>query len=67
MGNEPECVKLLTQTEVSLRAIRLHLVNYQLQLLRLTLRKPVEITYLPEDPEELSSVAWLYARDVTKV
>ena len=36
MGTEPECAKLLTQTEISLRAIRLHLVNYQLQLLRLS-------------------------------
>ncbi|WP_425155834.1 hypothetical protein [Candidatus Binatus sp.] len=26
----------MTQTEISLRAIRLHLVNYQLQLLRLS-------------------------------
>jgi hypothetical protein len=36
MGTAPECAKLLTQTEISLRAIRLHLANYQLQLLRLS-------------------------------
>jgi len=42
MGNEPECAKLLTQTEISLRAIRLHLANYQLQLMRLSLLKDTE-------------------------
>jgi hypothetical protein len=42
MGDEPECAELLTRTELSLRAIRLHLANYQLQLLRLWMRKPVE-------------------------
>jgi len=67
MANQPECARLLTQTEDSLRAIRLHLTNYQLQLLQLTLRKPVKISYLPKDLEDLTSVAWLYARDVTKV
>jgi hypothetical protein len=48
MSDEPECAKLLTQTESSLRAIRLHLANYQRQLLRLWMRKPVEADDIPE-------------------
>jgi len=52
MTSEAECAKLLTQTEISLRAIRLHLDNYQLQLLRLSLRKPVEMVCAQKDREE---------------
>jgi hypothetical protein len=52
MTSQPECAKLLTQTEISLRAIRLHLDNYQLQILRLSLQKPVEIVSAQEDHKE---------------
>jgi hypothetical protein len=43
MGNEPECAKLLVQTEISLRAIRLLLSNYRLQLLRLPSLKDTKL------------------------
>jgi len=52
MSEEPECVKLLTQTESSLRAIRRHLANYQRQLLRLWLRKPIEVDDIPDVSED---------------
>jgi len=52
MSEETECAKLLTQTEISLRAIRLHLLDYQLQLLRLSVRKPVEIVDLSKAREK---------------
>jgi hypothetical protein len=39
-----ECSQVLEQIEASLRAIRLHLITYQLQLLRLSLRNPAKIT-----------------------
>jgi hypothetical protein len=39
-----KCSQVLEQIDASLRAIRLHLITYQLQLLRLSLRNPVKIT-----------------------
>jgi hypothetical protein len=40
-GRDPECEALLEQTQESLRAMKLHIVNYQLHMLLLTLRNPV--------------------------
>ena len=52
MGKEPECARLLTQTELSLRAIRLYLINYQLQLLRLSLPKTITIVDVAKNGEK---------------
>jgi hypothetical protein len=38
---DPECEALLEQTQESLRAMKLHIVNYQLHMLLLSLRNPV--------------------------
>ena len=38
---DPECETLLEQTQESLRAMKLHIVNYQLQMLLFSLRNPV--------------------------
>jgi hypothetical protein len=46
---EPNCQLILEQVGESLRAIKAHAVNFQLQLLLLSLRKNVEITYPRED------------------
>jgi hypothetical protein len=43
----PECESLLTQTQESLRAMKLHIVNYQLQMLLLSLRNPVGNSHQP--------------------
>jgi hypothetical protein len=52
MGSEPECAKLLVQTEISLRAIRLLLANYQLQLLRLSPPKANETVATSKNYQE---------------
>jgi hypothetical protein len=52
MGREPECAKLLRQTEVSLGAIRLHLANFQQQLLLLSSIKATQIVDTSEDHEQ---------------
>jgi hypothetical protein len=44
VNNEPDCARLLAQIEESLHAMKRHVITYQLQLLQLSLRKPVEIT-----------------------
>jgi hypothetical protein len=46
---EPECQALLEQTQESLRAMKLHIVNYQLQMLLLSLGNPVGNSYSPRD------------------
>lgn len=38
---DPECEALLEQTQESLRAMKLHIVNYQLKMVLLSLRNPV--------------------------
>jgi hypothetical protein len=38
---DPECELLLEQTQESLRAMKLHIVNYRLQMLLFSLRNPV--------------------------
>jgi hypothetical protein len=38
---DPECELLLEQTQESLRAMKLHIVNYRLQMLLLSVRNPV--------------------------
>ena len=44
---EPDCAQVLAQVEESLRAIKAHIVDFQLRLLLMRLGKKVEITYLP--------------------
>jgi hypothetical protein len=51
---EPDCAQVLAQVEESLRAIKGHIVNYQLQLLLMRVGKKVEITYLPDDASKFS-------------
>jgi hypothetical protein len=46
-GKDPVCELLLKQTQESLRAMKLHMVNYQLKLLLASVRKPVEISLAP--------------------
>jgi hypothetical protein len=41
-GRDPVCERVLRQTQESLRAMKLHIVNYRLQILMLSVRKPVE-------------------------
>ena len=43
-GKEPDCVRVLAQVEESMRAMKLHVITYQLRLLQLSLRKRVETT-----------------------
>jgi hypothetical protein len=45
---EPNCALLLAQVQDSVRAMRRHITNFQLQLLFLSVGKKVEITYSPE-------------------
>jgi hypothetical protein len=52
---EPDCAQVLAQVEESLRAIKAHIVNYQLRLLLLRAEKKVEITYAPEDANKFPS------------
>jgi hypothetical protein len=46
---EPDCQLILEQVRESLRAIKAHVVNFQLQLLLLSSRKSVENTDPLED------------------
>jgi hypothetical protein len=41
LDRDPECEALLEQTQESLHAMKLHIVNYQLHMLLLSLRNPV--------------------------
>jgi hypothetical protein len=50
-GKDPVCELLLRQTHESLRAMKLHIVNYQLQLLQASVRKPVENSHEPHANE----------------
>jgi len=52
LDQNPECARVVAQVDESLRAIKLHIITYQLQLLRLARRKQGEITDLPKDGEE---------------
>jgi len=45
---EPDCALLLAQVQDSVRAMRRHITNFQLQLLFLSIGKRVEIPYPPE-------------------
>jgi hypothetical protein len=38
---DPECEELLEQTQESLRTMKLHIVDYQLKMLLLSMRNPV--------------------------
>jgi hypothetical protein len=44
---DPECELLLEQTQESLRAMKLHIVNYRLQMLLFSMRNPVGNSDLP--------------------
>ena len=48
-GRDPVCERVLKQTQESLRAMKLHIVNYRLQILMLSVRKPVETSYAPRE------------------
>jgi hypothetical protein len=43
----PECEKVLRQTQASLHAMKLHIVDYRLKILLLSLRNPVESSDSP--------------------
>jgi hypothetical protein len=48
-SREPECKALLEQTQESLRAMKLHIVNYQLKMLLLSMGDPEGNSYSPHD------------------
>jgi hypothetical protein len=41
-GRDPECERLLKQTQQSLLAMQRHIINYKLRVIWLSLRNPVE-------------------------
>jgi hypothetical protein len=51
-GSPPECEKLLEQTQESLRSMKLHIVNYQLQMLLLSMSNPVGNSASPHTNEK---------------
>jgi hypothetical protein len=46
---DPVCETLLKQTQESLRAMKLHIVNYQLKMLLLSVGNPVGNSYSPRN------------------
>lgn len=52
VSQNPECAKVIAQTKESLRAMKLHIIDYRLRVLLLSLRNPVQTTDISKDGEE---------------
>jgi hypothetical protein len=52
VSQDPQCAKVIAQTKESLRAMKLHIIDYRLRVLLLSLRNPVETTDISKDHEE---------------
>ena len=48
-GRDPVCERVLRQTQESLRAMKLHIVDYRLKILMLSVRKPVQTSDAARD------------------
>jgi hypothetical protein len=48
-GRDPVCERVLKQTQESLRAMKLHIVDYRLKILMLSVRKPVQTSDAARD------------------